>query len=864
MSSSLWQALITDDAPLSWGTVEWRSMGAAKTLARVRPIARELGVTRLGDITGLDWLGLPVFQAVRPASRNISVSLGKGLTADLSRVSALMEAIECEHAESAELPLVSSTWHALRGSLSYDPNELLTREHERRERSRLGSAEVLDWLPATELTAGDDSFVPRRLCDLNFGVDDHARLSRFDPTSNGLASGNTIAEAVIHGLCELVERDCWCDATPESYDEARAVDLESAPWPEIQQLVLRLERSGVELHVFDRSGEIPLPCYEALLASPDLGVFGGLGCHPDPMVALLRAILESAQGRLAHIAGSRDDLCRDDYRRRAGPLPRRVWPRARRRVAPASPAQRPTQAETALAIARAIERHTGFAPLAIDLTRPRFGLPVLFCVAPGLRPPTVKLRVAPRIQRLPTAPAQLRRVPHVVAFIGPTIPGSELRARLAAACVELELRPPVQQGDLYRLLGDQLPDVVIVIDGEFRQVPSVLHKEVLALLARGVRVLGAGSMGALRASELWPFGMEGFGQVFAQYQSGRIEADDEVAVAHRCADGQYAALSVALVNFRAQLDAAIADGVMTAEVARQLLDAARSLHFSERRLETIFHTAGFSGVADAQLRWLKRSQIDVKRSDVQGLLDELCLRLIGRRDWPSVPRIESRDTKYSRTQANSYVGARIGNVHVPDWFVLAFDSLVSPDFSRFCLEVKLGLFDSLAARAGSPIEARKPARSSLFVAVRGLGLSPAQAWRSVEHGPGLPWGASVLVESKRQGRFARVANVLKALLDAAPQILDEADGPVELQRRLVAARWRVRHSRLDAAAQARGFSGVAEVLPAAALLLGHRFSSLRLLALAPFPPIQLERSASSLTHPKGDDHELDSTSRATP
>src|SRR4051795_11994988 len=56
-----------------------RAVPPAETLARVRPLMARMGITRLGNITGLDRIGIPVAVAVRPNSRSVSVSQGKGL-----------------------------------------------------------------------------------------------------------------------------------------------------------------------------------------------------------------------------------------------------------------------------------------------------------------------------------------------------------------------------------------------------------------------------------------------------------------------------------------------------------------------------------------------------------------------------------------------------------------------------------------------------------------------------------------------------------------------------------------------------------------------------------------------------------------
>ena len=94
-----------------------------------------------------------------------------------------------------------------------------------------------------------------------------------------------------------------------------------------------------------------------------------------------------------------------------------------------------------------------------------------------------------------------------------------------------EWRPPAVAGDALRAISLK-PRAFVLIDGVFDAVCAIRHKELLELLAEGVQVIGASSMGALRAAELHPFGMEGVGHIFEGYAAGRLTCDDEVALLH--------------------------------------------------------------------------------------------------------------------------------------------------------------------------------------------------------------------------------------------------------------------------------------------------------------------------------------------
>lgn len=212
-----------------------------------------------------------------------------------------------------------------------------------------------------------------------------------------------------------------------------------------------------------------------------------------------------------------------------------------------------------------------------------------------------------------------------VVFLGPTLPVDEARSVLDA-----DYRPPAAQGDLYRAALEQ-PPAICLVDGYFSRVPAVWHKEVLWAMEQGIHVFGSSSMGALRAAELDSFGMVGVGEVYQAYRDGRLEADDEVAVAHGPADSGYRAVSDALVNIRATLRAAVAADVLPAETAEELVETARGLFYPDRSYPLLLETAAERGTdpsAVAALRsWLPTGRVDRKRLDALALLQTVAERL---------------------------------------------------------------------------------------------------------------------------------------------------------------------------------------------------------------------------------------------
>jgi hypothetical protein len=204
-------------------------------------------------------------------------------------------------------------------------------------------------------------------------------------------------------------------------------------------------------------------------------------------------------------------------------------------------------------------------------------------------------------------------VNRAIVFAGPSLPPV-----LRPADPALEWRPPVKQGEVYQAALAR-PAIIGIIDGYFEATPTVWHKEILWAMAQGIHVYGSASIGALRAAELHTFGMVGVGRIFEAYRDGVLEDDDEVAVLHGPAELGYPALTEAMVNIRATLDAAVAEGVVDCALAARLAETGKALFYKERSWPEILRLAEGCGMPPGQAaglaRWLRGSRIDQKRLD---------------------------------------------------------------------------------------------------------------------------------------------------------------------------------------------------------------------------------------------------------
>lgn len=209
----------------------------------------------------------------------------------------------------------------------------------------------------------------------------------------------------------------------------------------------------------------------------------------------------------------------------------------------------------------------------------------------------------------------------VFIFSGPTLTAADVRVELPDAVV----LPPAAQGDVYRA-AKHAPVAIGIIDGYFERVPSVWHKEILWAMHEGIHVYGAASMGALRAAELAAFGMVGVGAIYQAFTSGVLEDDDEVAVAHASAEEGHQALSTAMVDIRATLEAARHAGVISVDEAAALIAIAKQMFYPERVYPTILARA--AGVVptdalDALRAWLPEGMVAQKRLDALALLRQI-------------------------------------------------------------------------------------------------------------------------------------------------------------------------------------------------------------------------------------------------
>ncbi|PZQ47045.1 MAG: hypothetical protein DI556_18515 [Rhodovulum sulfidophilum] len=353
-----------------------------------------------------------------------------------------------------------------------------------------------------------------------------------------------------------------------------------------------------------------------------------------------------------------------------------------------------------------------------------------------------------------------------VLFAGPSLGGA------IALPPGIASRPPAVAGDLYAAARDGAT-VIGLVDGAFEDRPTVWHKEILWALDRGVRVFGAASLGALRAVECAPFGMEGVGEIFARFRDGRLSDDAELALAFGPAELGYPALSEPLVNVRATLEAAVATRSLSRREAGALLDRASGLFFKELTWPRLLaEAAGLGwrpGRAERFATWLDGNRVDLKRADALLLVEAVGRALAEPR--PARPAFRFAETRYWR--------AAVGWFDAREAAVSETEALVLDEMRLRPARFEAALIRAFARRATREDEGAAADGAAAVEELRlALDLGTAEEFRA--------WLAAVEGDPEALARALADEERLRRAIEAAlptlvPSVLDEArvDGRFE-------------------------------------------------------------------------------------
>lgn len=308
--------LLDEENEKSYFETTHRVCSPDETFRRIASLRERAGITRLSEITDLDCIGIPTYMAVRPAvdcfDENITVYNGKGLTQAQAKVSALMEAFERYSAERHDRPTLLESLNEIdRYGTPIDIRRLILPPRESYQPDQL-----VEWVCGFDLLSGEVRYVPAAAVFFPYRPENEARFFNEFSDTNGLASGNTLAEAISQALAEVIERDA---ETVAAYRKsAVTIDLSTIESPLIRSLVEQYRRAGIGIVVKEITSELGIPTFFAVIDDPATENPGllcsGFGTHVNAEIAMMRAMTEAAQSRCTVISGAREDIVKDGYK----------------------------------------------------------------------------------------------------------------------------------------------------------------------------------------------------------------------------------------------------------------------------------------------------------------------------------------------------------------------------------------------------------------------------------------------------------------------------------------------------------------------------------------------------------------------
>ena len=395
MSLSLLGILEKDHVTKSFHEGTQRSCAPSETIERVRGIFPLIGLTRVANITGLDVLGVPVYTACRPNARSLSTAQGKGYTHEAARASAVMESIETYHAETIQAPLQLCSYNEIRFRDScVDPFAM-----PHLAGSDLTANHRLLWIEGVNLLNQGVSWAPFEAVHTDYTTPVLPGHGHFVSSSNGLSSGNTFHEALIHGICEIIERDAVTlfQLRSQYEKDAARISLETIDNRRCAHILHRFLACGIHIGLWDITSDIGIPAFLCrILPDKESDIAGirpvsGMGCHMSKDIAMLRALTEAAQSRLSFISGGRDDLSRRNYQKYLNADEYAKWLQSitSQEAPPKSYKDIPDRLQETFAgdlqyLLNALKRMGIESVTAVDLTKEEIGIPVTRIVIPGL------------------------------------------------------------------------------------------------------------------------------------------------------------------------------------------------------------------------------------------------------------------------------------------------------------------------------------------------------------------------------------------------------------------------------------------------------------------------------------------------
>jgi len=280
-----------------------RLVAASDTLAAIRPILTEYDIHGYVDHTPSDIALIQSVEVLRGEPRSGYLNLGKGFGIEASLASGYMEAIELSTIEQApQVPVFFAC--------NIDPQSIIYGFAEKKSRavaltdhsSTLGLIQGVDLLTSSQVYGlVYENFLP---------AEDNGDILNI--STNGLASGNSIAEARLHSVYELIERHVAA-ASLLAMDRVTFMLLQDMPM-HLRDAVAELNAVGQRTDFFQLGSMLGVPVVQCALspfsadATRQSEVSFGWGADHSLSIALGRALAEAVQAWATRSACMRGDI----------------------------------------------------------------------------------------------------------------------------------------------------------------------------------------------------------------------------------------------------------------------------------------------------------------------------------------------------------------------------------------------------------------------------------------------------------------------------------------------------------------------------------------------------------------------------
>ncbi len=278
-----------------------RRMPAETYWARLQPHLGCFGISRVADITGLDRIGFPVAQAVRPLARSNAVTQGKAASLEGAAVGAVLECLEMAVGETPERLKPASSgdaalWSAVAPGVAWPTAQT-------------------EYVAAWDIVRDAPAAVPRDLMCTDFSRGAKSGQAPILRSSIGLGAAGTLGAAMMHGLLECIEADARIRA--EASGRLHRISLDAGN-PEYSPLLARIRRAALRVAAWDMSGEAwPFAVMASVMEAPGARALPlpatGYAARHDLDEAIAAALAEAVQARLAVISGAREDITQRFY-----------------------------------------------------------------------------------------------------------------------------------------------------------------------------------------------------------------------------------------------------------------------------------------------------------------------------------------------------------------------------------------------------------------------------------------------------------------------------------------------------------------------------------------------------------------------